>query len=117
MRGQASTLPSARWLASHHGDRVVVRGNSPHAVRELATRGAGVTVLPCFIGDADPRLARMADPIPELTTEHWLVVHHEERHSAPVRQTADRIAAVLTGHRDLFAGDSPAAGAAANAGQ
>ena len=44
----------------------------------LARAGAGIAALPCFIGDADPQLARI---IPEVTIERsfWLVTHQDTR--------------------------------------
>ena len=106
--GEAANLRSSRWLMAHHGDRVVVRGNDTHSVRELVAAGAGLTVLPCFAGDSDPRLVRVAQPIAELETEHWLVAHHEERHTREVRTVLDRLTRLLRRHAALFAGTAPA---------
>jgi hypothetical protein len=55
---------------------------------------------------------RIASPIRELMTEQWLVLHHEERHSPPVRKVADRIATLLSAHAALFAGEEAFAGGA-----
>jgi DNA-binding transcriptional LysR family regulator len=103
--GEAGNIASARWLQAHHGDRVGVRGNDVHSVREIVAAGAGLSVFPCFVGDSDPRLARMAAPIPELQTEQWLVSHHEERHRPEIRLVADRIVALMHAHAPLFRGD------------
>jgi len=106
--GDGGNIASARWLMAHHGDRIGVRGNDVHSVRELVAAGAGLGVFPCFVGDSDPRLARIAAPIPELQTELWLVSHHEERHRPEVRRVADRIAALMKEHAALFRGDAAA---------
>ena len=105
--GEAANIASARWLMAHHSDRIGVRGNDVHVVREMLAAGAGISVLPCFVGDADPRLARIAGVIPELTTEQWLVSHHEERHRPEVRRVAERIAALMKANGALFRGDEP----------
>lgn len=105
--GPAASTASARWLMAHHGDRIVASGNDAHSVRELVAAGAGLTVLPCFVGDADPRLSRIRGPIPDLATEQWLVLHHEERFSPPVRKLADRIVALMRANLSLFAGEQP----------
>jgi DNA-binding transcriptional LysR family regulator len=99
--------PSARWLAAHHGNRMGVRANDGLAVRELVAAGAGLSVLPCFIGDADTRLNRIAKIITELTSEQWLVTHHEQRHDPAIRKVADRIAQLLRDHGALFRGERP----------
>lgn len=103
--GDAANLASARWLMAHHGDRIGVRGNDPHSVRELVAAGAGLSVFPCFAGDSDPRLVRVASIITELNQEQWLVSHHEERHRPEVRRVADRIAALMHRHAALFRGE------------
>lgn len=105
--GEGANIASARWLQAHHGDRIAVRGNNIHSVRELVAAGAGLSIFPCFVGDSDPRLVRVARPIPELETDQWVVTHHEERHSPPVRKIADRIAALMRAHQPLFRGETP----------
>jgi hypothetical protein len=64
-------------------------------------------VFPCFAADSDPRLVRVAAPIPELEAEQWLVSHHEERHRPEVRRIADRIAALMRANAALFRGELP----------
>ncbi|RWN55126.1 MAG: LysR family transcriptional regulator [Mesorhizobium sp.] len=105
--GEAANIASARWLQAHHGDRIAVRGNNTHSVRELVAAGAGLSIFPCFVGDSDPRLVRVAQPIPELETDQWIVTHHEERHAPPIRKVADRIAALMRVHQPLFRGETP----------
>jgi len=104
--GDAANIASARWLMAHHGDRIGVRGNNVHSVRDLVAAGAGLSVFPCFVGDSDPRLVRVAQPISELMTEQWLVSHHEERHRPEVRRVADRVAALMKEHGALFGGEA-----------
>jgi DNA-binding transcriptional LysR family regulator len=103
--GEGSQTHSARWLHARHGDRVATRGNDAMSVLELVAAGAGISVFPCFVGDSDARIARMAGVIPELETEQWLVCHHEERHAPAVRLVTDRIAALLREHAPLFRGE------------
>ncbi len=103
----AATTPSARWMQARYGDRIGVRGNDPHSILELVAAGAGLTVLPCFVGDSDPRLVRVTGIIEDLTTEQWLVSHHDERHNSAVRRTVDSIARLLLQHTGLFRGEKP----------
>ncbi len=107
MVGDGGQTRSSRWLAARHGDRIVVRGNDAASVRELVANGAGLSVFPCFAGDSDPRLVRVAGLIGELETEHWLVSHHEERHMPAVHAVSERIALLVRAHNALFAGDRP----------
>ncbi|SEP61201.1 DNA-binding transcriptional regulator, LysR family [Devosia sp. YR412] len=105
--GEGSQIASARWLQAHHGDRIGLRGNDAMSVRELVAAGAGLSVFPCFVGDSDPRLVRVALPIRELETEQWLVSHHEERHEPSVHLVGDRIAALMQQRGALFRGELP----------
>lgn len=107
--GDSGQTRSARWLQARHGDRVMVRGNDAASVRELVAHGAGLSVFPCFVGDSDDRLVRVAGLIGELETEHWLVSHHEERHAPAVRAVSERIVALVGRHEALFAGRTPRA--------
>lgn len=103
--GEAANVPSARWLMAHHGDRIGVRGNDPHSVAELVAAGAGLSIFPCFAGDSDERLVRVAPPVAELLAEQWLVSHHEDRHRPEVRRVADRLTALMQQHAALFRGE------------
>lgn len=105
--GEGSQTQSARWLQAHHADRIAVRGNDAMSVRELVAAGAGLSVFPCFVGDSDPRLIRVAPIITELGTDQWLVTHHEERHTLAVRTIGDRLAALMRSHAALFRGERP----------
>jgi len=104
LTGDGANLQTTRWLMAHHGDRVGLRGNDMHSVVELVAAGAGLTVLPCFAGDSDTRLVRVAAPIDELTQEQWLVTHQDERHTREVRMVIDRLVDVLKTHASLFDG-------------
>ncbi|SMQ85656.1 transcriptional regulator, LysR family [Devosia lucknowensis] len=103
--GEGNQTHSARWLHARHADRIATRGNDAMSVLELVAAGAGISVFPCFVGDSDPRVARMAGPIAELETDQWLVSHHEERHTPAVRTVADRIGDLMQAHAPLFRGE------------
>ena len=78
---------------------VAVEVSNPRLVLDLVLAGAGRAVLPCFVGDAEPRLVRLGPPIAELAHEQWLVMHHEDRHDPAVRTVARRIARLVRAHR------------------
>lgn len=103
--GEGGQTHSARWIEARHGDRIAVRGHDAMSVRELVVNGAGLSVFPCFVGDSDPRLVRVAPVIRELETDQWLVSHHEERHDPSVHKVGERIAALMRRHAPLFRGD------------
>jgi DNA-binding transcriptional LysR family regulator len=71
---------SMAWLAERLGDRVPrVRASRVALQLEAIRAGAGLGILPCFLGDADPALARLTAPIADIEADYWLLVHPEIR--------------------------------------
>lgn len=102
-----TAVPSATWLEQRLERPAVLRCSAPHPLLEAAIAGVGLAVLPCFIGDSEPRLTRVCDPIPELAHDQWLVSHDDDRHNRPIRCVADRLSRLIRSHRSLFAGSTP----------
>jgi DNA-binding transcriptional LysR family regulator len=98
----AASTPSARWVESHHGEEIAMEANSPRLVMDLCQSGAGLAVLPCFVGDTNPLLERASAPIEALTHRQWLVLHHETRHQPNIRRVVRRLEALLQKNRELF---------------
>lgn len=88
---EAAPLPSERWLAREHGSEIRVVANDPALRMTLAEAGVGRVVLPTFIGDAAQGLVRAGPVIDALTSEEWLVSHHDTRHDLPIRAALDAI--------------------------
>ncbi len=98
----AANTPSARWVESHHANEIAVEANSPRLVMDLCEAGAGLAVLPCFVGDMNSSLERASGPIEALTHRQWLVLHHETRHQRHIRLVVRRLEALLQENRELF---------------
>lgn len=99
-----SSTASSAWLKENMGRQAALIFSSPTLVLDAAIAGAGLCVLPCFVGDLEVGLMRYSPPIPELTHIQWLVSHDEDRHLKHVRQTAKALQAIFTESRQLFAG-------------
>jgi DNA-binding transcriptional LysR family regulator len=53
-------------------------GVTPHEMLQQAVgAGAGLAVLPCHMGDADPALRRLGAPLPDVAADQWLLVHRD----------------------------------------
>jgi DNA-binding transcriptional LysR family regulator len=100
--------PSSNWLRAQPGIEVVVEASNPRMVLDLLLAGVGRAVLPCFVGDAEPRLARLGPPIAELAHDAWLVLHHEGRHDPAVRTVARRVVRLFRSRRSGFLGAAEA---------
>ena len=70
------------------------------AIRE----GLGVSILPCFMGDADPLLARYCDPDPALNLGLWLLLHPDLKRTARVLAFRDHMEQAIIEKRNLFEG-------------
>lgn len=96
--------PSASWMIEHRFSQSVLQVTASRTLLDLAIAGAGVTVLPCFVGDRLPTLRRVGPVIEELTESQWLVMHGETRQRPAVRTVIDRIGTLIENHADLYSG-------------
>ncbi len=69
-------------------------------------RGTGVALMPCFMGDPDPRLGRYQDPVEETHLDLWILVHSDLRRTARVRVFRDFATQRLRQQLDLLEGRS-----------
>lgn len=99
-------VPSAQWLDRRLRRAASLRFSMPQHLLDAALAGAGLCVLPCFIGDAETGLARAGPLIEALGHEQWLVSHDEDRHSRAIRRVSARLAKLFREQRPLFAGQS-----------
>ena len=97
--------PAVQWRLQAHADvrpMMWVQGViGMHSV--LAETGAQ-GLLPCFVGDGDPRLRRVLDE-PVATNRLWLLIHADLRRSARVRAVIDFLVPRLLEERGRFEGD------------
>ncbi|WP_137156636.1 LysR family transcriptional regulator [Rhizobium sp. FKL33] len=93
-----------QWPHRHKAAEIAITVNRPRSLLDLVRAGAGLAVLPCFIGDRDPQLERAGDEIAPLRHRQWLVTHSDDRSRREIRLVADRLAKLLKAHADLFGG-------------
>ncbi len=66
----------AVWLADRAGTEPAAgAADSFVTLREMAAAGIGRAILPCVLGDADPRLSRVAGILPGLAVDIWVASH------------------------------------------
>ena len=107
--------PTARWARQRlrETDGVIALRASNMPMQLAAIRaGAGQGILPCFVGDDDPRLERLTPPVPEIAAEYWVIVHRDLRRAACVRAVIEWIQALFAEQRGPLAGicSAPAGG-------
>jgi DNA-binding transcriptional LysR family regulator len=96
-----------RWPHANHAAEIAITVNRPRSLRDLVLSGAGTAVLPCFVGDLEPRLERTGPEIESLRHSQWIVMNNEDRHRREIRTVIDRMAKLMKSHADLFAGKRP----------
>lgn len=91
--------PELRYLDElQTGLAPALRSSSINAQHHLIAAGAGIGVLPCFMGDADPALVPVL-PERRITRSFWLVTHKDTHQLARVRAGRDWILGVVQRHR------------------
>lgn len=80
-----------RWIETRTGapPRYIV-GQELSCI-DLCAAGVGRTILPLFLGAAEPGLIRLGDPLPELRMKYWLLVHRDRTKSPLVRAGMDAV--------------------------
>jgi DNA-binding transcriptional LysR family regulator len=85
-----------------------LRSSSINAQYRMAAAGAGVAVLPAFIGATDPELAVVLPDV-RIRRSFWLVTHQDTRHLPHIRLFVGWITALAEERRDRLKGDRPKA--------
>ena len=100
-----SYMPGQAWLRQRlDGAKPAVRGNNWLVLLEAARNGAGLAVMPCYLGDPEPQLHRIGDVIPEVFADQWLLVHRDLRALPRVRAVVDAVVVLFQRERALLEG-------------
>lgn len=82
------------WLECRLPAAPKLRTNTMTTLMNMAQTGAGLALLPIFMGDSNPELVRLSDPLPDLTNVEHIIVHRDLRREPAVRNAMDAIAQV-----------------------
>ena len=105
-----SIARAAKWLQDHADEtRIVYKVNTMAGLGEAAAGGAGLVLLPCYIGTAVPGLAQLTPPLPDLESELWLITHPDLRNTARVRAFLDFCTDEIARRRHTLEGTAPPA--------
>ncbi|NTS64806.1 LysR family transcriptional regulator [Sphingomonas sp. HHU CXW] len=97
--------PELRYLREiDAGLSPVLRSSSINAQARLIASGAGIGVLPHFIGGHDPALIRVMPEV-EIARAFWLVTHRDTRQLRRVRAFRAWLVELVTRHRTQLVGD------------
>lgn len=98
--------PELRYLDEIASSPVAtLTSTSVNAQAQMVRCGAGIGILPCFIGDADQELGRILPGHIDIRRSFWLVVHRDMRSVARVRYFMDWLTVLVAELRPLLEGD------------
>jgi DNA-binding transcriptional LysR family regulator len=101
---ELSTIPEYRWLKERSPEGFAMRSNSVGVLAKASSKGAGLAVLPCFVGDLEQGLRRVEPPREVLSRELWLIVHPELQGRRDIRAVMSFISEVVTAAKGMLAG-------------
>lgn len=94
--------PELRYLDEiHPGLTPRLRSSSINAQHQLIAAGAGVGMLPCFIGDCDRTLVPVL-PDKRIERSFWLVSHQDTHQLARIKAGKDWISSVVQNNRHVL---------------
>jgi DNA-binding transcriptional LysR family regulator len=98
-------MPGQSWvLELLAGGRPAVRVNNWLVLQEAARAGAGLALLPCYLGDDDPALRRIGPIQKEVAADQWLLVHRDLRDLPRVRAVMDALVRLFQEERAALEG-------------
>ncbi|MDY6842361.1 MAG: LysR family transcriptional regulator [Pseudomonadota bacterium] len=81
-----SHLATGRWYRKHLKNvTAFIRCNSLQSMHALAKAGAGLAVLPCYLGEGTRELRRLSGPLEGESVDLWLHVNQDTQQMARVR--------------------------------
>lgn len=85
-----------------------VRTNSVDLTLEMIALGKGVSHIPCYMGELDPRVTRISEPTNDVLPEIWLLYHPRSRAQIRIRRFVDHLIAAFEELRPRIEGTQPA---------
>jgi DNA-binding transcriptional LysR family regulator len=104
--GEIANLQHAKWLRSMAPRATIAaRLNTVIGLFTAAKSGIGLTILPAHLGDADDELVRVFEPVRELTSSIYLLVHPDLQRTPRVRAFFDFVIAKIGPFRPILLGE------------
>ena len=96
-------LPEALWLSRQFPRaRISFRGSNQVTQAAAAKAGAGIALLPHFVGRADKGLHPCKLEHDPPARELWLITRRQDRKDLPIRTVADHLVKIFVEQREFF---------------
>lgn len=90
-----SAIPSSRWLSGHVSEaEIALRVNSMWAAAQAAAAGLGKALVPTYLA-RHLGLRQCGEPVAELQSEVWLLIHPDLRRAPRIQAFMDFVAGGL----------------------
>lgn len=102
----SAVAAASEWLTNNISPHAFAYRSSSLINQLMAVKaGLGLALLPCYLGDLEPDIDRVLEPLAELTRELWLITHKDLRGTARVRAFFDHVGGGLLARRALLEGE------------
>jgi len=104
--GWEDTEPIPAWIKESvfPNSPIYHQSDDLHVQIEAAKAGMGMAMLPCFVGDSEPKLKRLTTETSTACGDIWVLTHKDLHNTARVRAFIDFMVAAFEKHRDLIEG-------------
>lgn len=107
LAGPIARTAGADWMAKNvRPDHVVASADSFVTLSHLAAVGAGQAILPCIIGESNPRLERRRNVIPPTSIGLWVACHVDLLDVPRIRAVRRKLVQGLRKQADAIAGQT-----------
>jgi DNA-binding transcriptional LysR family regulator len=98
LKGPLAKSAAAKWLSENVPSDLVTSGTDSFVVvAQMALAGAGIAILPSFVGDRIPGLMHLADRMPEIEVPIWVGTHQDLRDIPRIHAVRKYVVAHLSG--------------------
>ncbi len=105
MRGAIGRSRPAQWLTETVREKeFVAKADSFLTLREMVAAGIGKSILPCVLGDADPRLSKVEKGMPDMAVGIWVASHPDMAEVPRIRAVHKLLLDELAKRSDVFLG-------------
>jgi molybdate transport repressor ModE-like protein len=103
-----SYFSAEQWLARHCQDKLedVYQFDNGFLLLEAIRRGVGRGLLPVWLGDHDPLLVRLSDPLPDVIHPILHTINGELRHEPQVRAVTEALVRLFRTERRTLLGET-----------
>jgi DNA-binding transcriptional LysR family regulator len=100
-------MPAAQWIEGHAaGANVMLRSREMTDMVSAAVSGAGIALVPCSLGDAEPDLVRLTSKV-IVSRPLSVIFRKEAKRSREVRAVIDFVVEVIRKNEKLITGVRP----------